>query len=328
MRRTLLVASLVFCFLLSPAMAQDWAEKMFEVKVHDFGDVARGAKAEFKFPLKNLYVEDVHIASVRSSCGCTSPKIEKETLKSLETGAIVAKINTDRFLGRKGATLTVTIDKPFYAQVQLQDRVYIRSDVVFQPGSVQLGSVDYGTAAQRTVHIAYAGRSGWKIVAVESPNPHLQGEVVQQRRYGNRVRYDLTVRLDQDAPAGYLYEQIILKTNDRNRTQVPLLVEGRIQPGIVVSPSSLFMGTVKPGQQVTKQLVVRGKTPFRILSVTCADERFQFHLSQAQEPKTLHLVPVTFSGGESSGKVAGTIRIETDLDSTAPELAAYAVVNP
>ena len=42
--------------------AQDWAAKMFEMNVHDFGSVAHGAKAQFDFVLSNLYVEDVHIA--------------------------------------------------------------------------------------------------------------------------------------------------------------------------------------------------------------------------------------------------------------------------
>ena len=36
-------------------------------------------------------------------------------------------------------------------------------------------------------------------------------------------------------------------------------------PGITVSPTALFMGVVQPGQKVTKQLVVKGKKPFRIL---------------------------------------------------------------
>ncbi|MCE9545819.1 MAG: DUF1573 domain-containing protein, partial [Planctomycetia bacterium] len=57
--------------LASAASAQDWAEKMFAHQEYDFGSVARGALAEHKFPVKNLYKEDVHLSSVTSSCGCT-----------------------------------------------------------------------------------------------------------------------------------------------------------------------------------------------------------------------------------------------------------------
>ena len=85
--------SLIFCAMLlcgvPTASAQMWANKMFEATDHDFGVVARNSKQQFRFKLKNIYVEDVHIARVRSSCGCTSPIIEKRTLKTHESGTIL-----------------------------------------------------------------------------------------------------------------------------------------------------------------------------------------------------------------------------------------------
>ena len=76
-RRTLVSLTLAICLFL-PAMAgqasaQDWADKMFKVKEHDFRIVGRGTKSEFHFEFTNLYEEDVHIQSVRTSCGCTTP---------------------------------------------------------------------------------------------------------------------------------------------------------------------------------------------------------------------------------------------------------------
>ena len=318
------------CLLLvlgSSVSAQPWAEKMFRERIHNFGDVARGAKAEFRYELTNLYEEDVHISSVSSSCGCTSPRIEKKDLKTHEVTAIVAKINTDRFQGQKGATLTVTFDKPYYAQVQLQTRVYIRSDVVFSPGSVEVGAVAEGQGIDRTVTVAHAGRSDWKILGVTSTNPHLSASVEEIGRIGGSNRYQVSVHLDENAPVGYLHEHLVLKTNDHNRTQVPLLVQGRVEPSIVVSPSTLFMGNVESGETVTKNIVLRGATPFRVLSINCADESFKFDVSGSSvEPKTLHVIPITFVGGSSSGKLEQTIRVETDLSCPVPDVPAYAVV--
>src|SRR5690606_33660741 len=118
--------------------------KMFNTRSHDFGTVARGAKAVYHFQVKNIYEEDAHIASVRSSCGCTTPQIVKPYLKTFEVGEIVAELNTVAFMGQKNATLTVVFDKPFYAEVQLQVSGLIRSDVVVTPGDIRLGSVDQG----------------------------------------------------------------------------------------------------------------------------------------------------------------------------------------
>ena len=69
MKRHMASALLLATMISPPLCAQEWARKMFETTTHDFGSVARGAKAEYEFVLSNIYLEDVHIASVRSSCG-------------------------------------------------------------------------------------------------------------------------------------------------------------------------------------------------------------------------------------------------------------------
>jgi hypothetical protein len=202
----------------------------------------------------------------------------------------------------------------------------IRSDVVINPGSVQLGSVDEGNPAEQQVTVTYSGWNSWKILGVKSANPHITAEFVERARRNQQVTYDLKVRLDKDTPAGYVNDHLMLVTNEGTSTQIPVTVEGRVEPAITISPASLFMGVVQSGNKVTKQLVVKGKKPFRILSITCDDKSFEFTTPTDATPKTVHLVPVTFMAGEGAGKVIKTIRIQTDLGEMVPELAAYAVV--
>lgn len=310
MFRRIISAPLLMLLLVSGASAQEWARKMFSETTHDFGTVARGADSEFVFELQNLYKEPIHIASVRASCGCVTPSIVKENLKTWEKGGILAHFNTRTFLGQRAATITVVIDQPFYAEVQLNIKGYIRGDVVFDPGKVEFTSVDQGAKAEQLVRVNYAGRSDWKIVDVRSANEHLEVSIDQQRREAGRVNYQLRVRLKESAPAGYFTDEMVLVTNDGRLQQIPIKVEGNVTPAISVSPASLFLGVVEPGQTVTKQLVVKGKNPFRIKSVTCKDGCFEFQPSD--EAKTLHLIPVTFTAA-SAGKVAEEILIETDM---------------
>jgi hypothetical protein len=278
--------------------------------------------------LTNIYVEEIHIDSVRSSCGCTTPSIKTPWLKTYQQGAIVAKFNTDVFRGQRGATITVTIDKPYYAEVQLHVRGYIRSDVVFNPGSVPFGTVDQGQPRQQRVALAYAGRSDWKITGLKSSNPHITGQVRETGRSYSQVNYELAVQLDGNAPPGYLNDRLVLVTNDYRKQEIPLVVEGMVSSGLTVSPGSLMIGVVEPGKKVTKQLVVQGKKPFRILSIHCDDPAFEFDTSKANMPKTVHVIPVTFAAGDHAGKISKTIRIETDLGGSAanPQLPAYASV--
>ncbi|MCC6124406.1 MAG: DUF1573 domain-containing protein [Pirellulales bacterium] len=322
----LLVLTVAIMAAAFPATAQEWARKMFKDTEHNFGTVIRDSKTEFAFPFENLYMEDVHVAAVSTSCGCTTPRIENATLKTYEKGVIVAHFNTDTFSGQRGATITVTIDKPFYAQVQLHVRGYIRTDVMVDPGSVQFGAIDQGVGYIQKVNVNYRGGYGnWKIVDVQSNNPHLKAEAVETGRNYGQANYSLKVHLDGQAPMGYLNDHVTLVTSDNQK--IPVLVEGRIEPSVSVSPAALFMGVVQPGQKVTKQLVVKSKKPFKILAIGCDDKSFEFDTTKEDAPKPVHLIPVTFMAGEDLGKIVKTIKIQTDQGQFTPELAAYAVVS-
>ncbi len=316
-------------------LGQQWAEDMFDHTSHDFGTVAKGAKVEHRFALENIYEEDVHILSVSSSCGCTTPTISKRVLKTWEKAEILAKIDTRGYYGRKDATLTVLLDVPDLhlpsrPEVRLQVHTYIRSDIVVQPGSVQFASIPHGTSASRKVTISYAGRSDWQIQKVETGNPHLEAKVVRAASAPpGQVAYELLVKLKDDAPVGYIRDQLILVTNDvRVRSaRVPIAVEGAVVPLVAIHPTPLLLGVVGVGETVTRQLVVKAKKPFRVLAARCEDERFKCTTSDEQRP--LHLIPVTFSAGETAGKVSSKILIEADLAAGEVfEIPAYVQVMP
>lgn len=296
------------------AQAQQWAEKMFSQKSHDFGAVPRAAKVEYEFTLTNLYQDDVHIAGVRSSCGCTQPRILKDTLKSNEQGAVIAAFNTSAFSGKHGARVTVSIDRPRYAEVELEVRGYIRTDVVLSPGQVALGSVPLGQTADKKISIDYAGRNDWKITDVTTNSPYLTASVKEATRSPGRVSYELNVQLKEGAPAGYLNDELLVATNDSRAKQFPVKVEGLIVSELTVSPAVLTLGTLQPGQKVTKQIVIKGAKPFRIIDVHC-DGPFTFQTTD--EAKILHLIPVTFVAGSDSVKISQTIEIVTDLGDNA-----------
>jgi hypothetical protein len=313
-----------------PAQAQEWANKMFEIRRHDFGTVVRGGKAEFEFRLKNIYVEDVHISGLRVSCGCTSVSMKDnhDLLKTYQEGAVLAHINSDRFFGQRGATITVTLDRPFPAEVQLQVSAYIRTDVAINPGSVQFGSVDQGAGVTSLVNINYMGNTDLQILGIKSGSPYLTGQAVQTGRSPGQASFQLSVQLRPDAPAGYLQDHLILQTNDPQNPQIPLLVEGRVLSAIAVSPDWLLMGIVQPGKTVTKPVVVQGKKPFTIKRITPDGGGFTFDLSAEREPKQLHVIPVTFVAGDQPDRITRTLQIETDLPGGAVTLTAQVVVAP
>ena len=323
--RSVAVAALVAAFAADAAQAQEWATKMFSETSHNFGTVARGSKTEHRFTFRNLYKEDLHVVGVRTSCGCTSPQVTKRDLKTHETSEIVATFNTRTFLGQHGATLTVTFDKPFFAEVQLRVAGNIRGDVTFDPPFVDLGNVDLGKGASRDVRVTHVGSMPWEIKDVRSVNPNFEVQLSKPTHSPSQSAYDLTVRLKPETPAGYVKGQLILVTNDPKAAQIPMDVEGRVVAEVTVSPQLLALGAVQPGRSVTKNVVVRANRPFCVTGVTCSDGCLSCPTKET--PATVHILPVTFQAGDATGKVERQLKISTDLgEGAVPSVTVQATV--
>lgn len=304
------VVVVLFAAATSSTGAADWSETAFPVKSHDFGTVAVAAKTEFRFPIHNPFSGPMHIQSVRASCGCTTPILESHTIAPNERGALLARFNTDTFRGKRGATLTVVIDQPFYSEVRLRVDGYIRSDMVFHPGAIEFGRVDQGSSMAKSTKVYYAGRDDWQILNVRSNKAWLVPTLSEVSRGGGRVNYEIAVALREDAPQGFFQDELVVRTNDRGRPRVPLKVSGQVDSALSVSPKAIALREIKPGQPVTQKLILLGRKPFLVQSIQA--DGWDIEFTPTDEMKTTHIVypKLTFVGNQS-GQQKSSIEITT-----------------
>ena len=288
------------------AQNNDWAKKMFDKLSHDFGKVARGADVQYRFRVKNIYKQTVHISNVRTTCGCSAATPTKRTLKTYETADIIVTMNTQKFLRQKDSNLIITFDKPLFATVRIPIRAYIRPDVVLRPGSVKFGAIEQGKSFRKSLSIAYAGRRDWKIERVKINSPYLSGTVKQISRSGGRVRYQLSVTLKPGAPVGILREQIVLVTNDANSPFVPVAVTAHVESEFTVTTAPL--GTVKPGQKKVFNVVIRGRRPFRVDKLICANSPDCFQAKLSGKSRSVHVISITFVPPKKVGAFQETLK--------------------
>lgn len=332
-----------FCFLTLavPAVAQEWAKKLFTVTAHDFGTVANGAKTEFRFPIKNIYVEDLHIASIRSSCQCTTPTLVMKgeskpqeggglTLKTYEQGEVLAQFNTHIMTGYKRATLTLTIDKPFSAEVQLTVQGNIITDIVVTPNHIDLSTVSQGECVEKSITLTRTGRRDWKILDIRCANTNFEVEPLEKARTLSAVTYELKVKLRESAPAGAINDQLVLVTNDDRMPQFPIQVQGEVRPELSITPNLWMAGSLTPGEAAKKTLIIRNNNnkPFKIVNIVSDDPAIQFKpVDSAAPAKALHVLPITLTALDNPGRQSKTLRIETDLGTTlTPELSVQYLV--
>lgn len=298
------------------ANAASWAEKMFAETAHNFRIVGRGTAAEYRFEFTNLYEETVHVSAVRTSCGCTTPTLTSDTLRTHETAAVVASLNTASFIGAKSATITVVFDQPTYAEVRLQVSGHIRTDITFDPPEVSFGVLSPGETSEQEVVVTHRGNQDWRIRDVRSHCDDLSVRLTEPEitpgapNLAPMVRYRLQVRNKESLPEGEIQERLTLISNDARYPSTEMSVTGKVRPLLSVSPASIPLGRLAAGEVKEVKLVVRGEEPFEIRDIVCTDRRFTFEIPSGS--KKLHLVEMRFSA-DHTAPISHRIRVQSDL---------------
>lgn len=302
LKHSVLVGAIVLC----PAIARaqgDWASELFETKKIDFGVIATGSETLQVVRVRNTTETTVRIAGTSTSCACAHAEPPAQSvLQPGEETTIDVSMNTRQFKQRKDSNLIVRFDAPRYAEVRIPITAYIRTDVVFNPGRVQFGKREFGEGGAVTVQIAYAGRSDWTIEDVKINHKRLTATLKETQRRAGRVDYALTMTLDPLTRPGRVRDLVTLVTDDSRNPHVPLMVEGTVVPDISITPETVQIRPLAPGQTTTVRVVLKGRKPFLIEDIDCESLSDCFKVRLKDTPNVLHIVDLEFSAPQKPGQ--------------------------
>ena len=306
-----------------------WAEKMFPKLDHDFGTVARGSEAKYRLKLTNVFKETVHIRSAGTTCKCFQVKIPKDTLASLESTEVEIVVDTLKFVGERKSTMMITFDRPAYAEIPIPLHAYIRKDVGLTPGGAQFGNVPKGQPMDRKIQVNHVGRPDWKITELICKNEHIEAKATELARQPNgSTTYELVVSLKPTAPAGDFREQLTIVTDDAAGPQIPVVIEGRIEPDFYATPEFLDFGVVAPGTETTRNLVIRGRRAFKVTGIESETTAGTFEARLPKEGKAIQIVPITFVAPMTPGVITDEFSVVIDQSSEPIRFKAFGRVDP
>jgi hypothetical protein len=281
-------------------LGQDWARKMFPETSHDFGNVTKGEVPEYRFEIQNIYEEDIHIAQVFSSCGCTSVSLSKNVLKTWEKGEVICRFNSPSFDGFKQATVTVRLDKPYVGEMQLTVQGNIVRGLTFNPDSIDFGQVSESNLPAKTIKMASTGSPNFRIVDVKSTFSHIKVQLRETGRNNNLVNYEMTTQLKPTVPAGFTQGELyVVIEENRVQRQIPIKFSAKVVSALQI-PDSVTMGAVSPGEEVKKKVILKHDRPFKITDVTCHSSAFR--VKADRETKKVHFVELIYTGEDEPGR--------------------------
>jgi hypothetical protein len=314
------------------ARAQSWVEQVLPERSFDAGTVARGSKVRHTFRLVNRLDQTVHISTWRTKCGCTEVKVGAREIPPGTQTSIEAVIDTSTFLGFKPSGLTLVIDQPSYAEVDLNLSCFIRGDITLNPGVVDFGIVSRSSGSKPTVTVSLAysgGNANWGITRMQTRSSRVSAKLQEQSRSaGGQVQYVLSATLDPSEVTGYFKDEITLFTNDPQSRSIPIAVSASLQSAVTISPSPLILGQVKPGQVIEKKLLVKSSQPFKLTGVKTSKNDLTA-TPDADGARAFHTVNLTIKVPSNAGPYNAVVEVATDLKDEPPaRLTTFATIVP
>ncbi len=307
-----------------------WTDAVFPDRDHDFGTVARGSKVRHSFRLVNSTSQEIHIESWKTKCGCTDVRLGAREVPPGTQTVIEAVLDTTKFEGYKSSGLTLRLDRPSVAEVELNLTCFIRGDITLNPGQADFGVVNRSVGPKVALSLAYNGaQTGWAVTGMNTVSPHVTAKLDPPTRAATGgMTYPLSVTLDGSTPIGFFKDEITLLTNDPNSPKIPISVTAVVQSNVTVSPSVINLGRVKPGDSIQKTIVVRSAQPFK-LTAAAASKGDVTVAAPGDQAKAMHAVTFTFKAPAQPGPYNATIEVQADLKDEPPaKVTAFATIVP
>ena len=199
----------------------------FENPVCDFGEVWQGASADCVFKLRNTGDADLHIADVKSACGCTVAEIAKKTLAPGEAGEIKATFRSAGYRKKVDKRITVISDDPKQPKSNLTITGIVKVPVDVQPRFITVSRGRPETVETRDIRITPIEPKGFRILKTEGapswvrctdpkPAPNQPGVWL------------ITVTVGPDLPLGRLNASLNINTNDKRQPIVTVRIIGNV----------------------------------------------------------------------------------------------------
>jgi hypothetical protein len=329
--RRLLFLALGFAFLSGArsAAASDWVALVFPERSFDFGTVARGSQLRHSFPVVNRTNSEVRIADVRTKCGCTNVRIGSKVIPPGTKTTVEATLDTTKFLGYKGSGLTLILDEPVYANIDLNLSCFIRGDITLSPGQLDFGVVrPTGKLAPAVLTLTYSGgRSDWEITHMQTQTAGVKAEAREiSRTADGQIHWRIEAALQPGIKTGYFKDEVAVLTNDANLKTIPICVVASIQGAVTVLPSVINFGPVRPGEVVSRVVHVRSSSPFSITRITANRTELEPIDSNAGSFAD-HAVNLKLKVPSAAGPYHAVVKVETDVKDEPPvQIKTFATV--
>lgn len=219
---------------------------------HNFGEIKRGAQANYSFVFKNEGSAELQIKNVTPGCGCTASDFTKSVAPGQE-GKITLSVNTTNFNGTITKSAEVFTNDPQRERFSLLLSMVVIDENAPRAEGRQVGPFLLSPSDQSVLHVAQgmngnglitiAGATGQPIRITKATSG---GEAfsVSLDTLSEGQRYVLNFTSSAKLPVGSHKQTVKLTTDSKERPELEIQLEAVVVNAVSVNPLNLIFENV------------------------------------------------------------------------------------
>ncbi|MHC4706971.1 MAG: DUF1573 domain-containing protein [Planctomycetota bacterium] len=222
----------------------------FEKVTHDFGDISPASKNTCGFKFKNTGDALLRIGKIRSTCGCTVPKLKKKEYAPGESGVIKATYTAGRSPGKVTKRLHVPSNDKKNSKIALTLKGTIVVKVTHEPKRIKLFPKNENAGCPQIKLKSIDGRA----FAIKSFTSTGKGITVAFDPNKNATEFVLEPKVNIEKLKGRLSGQIRIKLTHPGCTSVN--IPFNVVPEFQINPNAITLRNIKPQKPVKRDVSV------------------------------------------------------------------------
>ena len=253
--------------LLLPAFAAAAPRLTLSVNSIDFGRVPQHQLFTREVVISNRGDAELLLTEVYTSCSCTELVLAAERVPPGGQTLLTVNFHSRDLSGENNKTIEISSNDPERSLVEIPVLAFVAAPILVEPAdrNLDFGKVQRGELPRLEAAIRVDGRPSLALTL--GPVDAKRFEVMLERGAG-ADRHLLVVGLKADAVAGPFRQLLRLATDDPRMPSLDFTLSGTVLGDLETAPDRLNFRYVVPGQALSKDIVVRAKSPGLAFRVT------------------------------------------------------------
>lgn len=175
------------------------------------------------------------------------------------------------------------------------------------------GTVEQGTRVEHAFKIRNAGSAWLQISKVDGSCGCTAGVSADGTVAPGRDTW-ITVSLDTSRIAGRTAKTVVIHSNDPRVPEAALSLTGQVVTDVVANPSALYLGRIRRGASIRREIVVRSGrpgTPYRVVDIQSEIPAVRAHVEPGATPDEQRVI-IEVAPDLPLGRFTDELRVRTN----------------